>query len=99
MSNKMLPCNCPSCQRDLKVVRLSCGQCGTAVEGDFDLPVLARLDPEEQLFALNFLKSSGSLKELARQYGLSYPTVRNRLDGLIGKLAAFEAAEHERKEV
>jgi hypothetical protein len=93
MSKKMMPYACPSCQNALKAVRLTCGACGTAVEGGFDLPVLARLDAEDQLFLLSFLKSSGSLKEMARQQGVSYPTVRNRLDALIGKVAALEAGK------
>ena len=72
-------------------MRLRCGGCGTAVEGAFPLPVLARLDAEEQAFVLRFLKASGSLKEVARQYGISYPTVRNRLDGLIERVSRIEA--------
>jgi len=99
-SNKMMPYVCPSCRTGLKVVRLTCSACGTAVEGGFDLPVLARLDAEDQSFLLSFLKSSGSLKELARQHGVSYPTVRNRLDALIGKVAALETGTvHERREL
>ncbi len=45
-----------------------------------------RLEPEEQVFIKRFLLSSGSLKQLAREYDVSYPTVRLRLDRLIEKL-------------
>ena len=90
MTSKRLPTICPSCRETLNVVKLRCDACGTAVEGRFDLSVLARLDPEDQAFVLSLLKSSGSLKDLARLYGISYPTVRNRLDALIDKVKALE---------
>ena len=98
MSKKLMPCRCPSCHQALRVIKLACDNCGTAVEGQFELPVLVRLDDEDQAFVLNFLQSSGSLKELARRYGVSYPTVRNRIDALIEKLSRLEstAAEQEK---
>lgn len=96
MKRKVLPVVCPSCEGVLTIRRLECCACTTAVEGRFALPVLARLNPEEQAFITNFVKCSGSLKELARLYGVSYPTVRNRLDTVIervGVLAAEKAGE------
>lgn len=68
-----------------------CAQCGTEVSGMFDLPVLTRLSEEEQRFMLKFVKASGSLKDMAKQMGVSYPTVRNYLDDLIKKLNNMEA--------
>lgn len=68
-----------------------CDQCGTEVSGMFDLPVLTRLSEEEQRFMLKFVKASGSLKDMAKQMGVSYPTVRNYLDDLIKKLNNMEA--------
>jgi hypothetical protein len=50
------------------------------------LPVLAQLSKEDQEFALQFILFSGSLKDMANKMGVSYPTVRNRLDDLIEKL-------------
>jgi hypothetical protein len=52
----------------------------------YPLPVLARLSTEEQDFILRFVKSSGSLKDMAKQLSLSYPTVRNLLDDIIKKI-------------
>jgi len=60
------------------------------VEGSFGLPLLARLTPEDQVFALRFLQNSGNLKDMAKLYGVSYPTVRNRLDALIEQLGPLE---------
>ena len=54
--------------------------------GSFELPLLARLPEKEQQFIIDFVKSSGSLKDMAKSMGVSYPTVRNILDDLIEKL-------------
>ena len=78
------------------MAQLTCPECGTAVQGDYLLPALSRLDGEDQQFALAFILHSGSLKEMARIYGVSYPTVRNRLDDLIAGLSAIiESQEQE----
>ncbi len=90
-TERRLPSMCPSCGQLLRVERLGCQECRTVVGGDFGLPVLARLDPEEMEFVVNLVKSSGSLKDLARVYGVSYPTVRNRLDALIERVKALES--------
>ncbi len=81
---------CPSCGGPLQAQRLACPHCDIALEGQFDLGVLSRLTAAEQEFLLAFVKSSGSLKEMARRYGVSYPTVRNRLDELIERLVCLE---------
>jgi len=86
----MLPCNCPSCHALLKVKSLKCENCNTEVHGLYDLPVLTRLSVEDQDFILRFVKSSGSLKDMAKQLGLSYPTVRNLLDNIIEKISDYE---------
>lgn len=81
-----LPTICPGCSSALNVSQLSCPQCSTQVSGTFTLPPLARLTDEEQEFILQFVISGGSLKEMAAITGVSYPTVRNRLDDLIQKI-------------
>jgi hypothetical protein len=86
----MLPCYCPSCTSQLNVKSLKCTQCGTEVIGDYAFPVLLLLSPEEQDFILSFVKHSGSLKEMANQLKLSYPTVRNRLNDIIEKIESYE---------
>ena len=87
---KRLPLQCPACESPLRVGRMFCGECGTEVCGDFELPLLARLSEKEQQFILAFEKSSGSLKDMAKSMGISYPTVRNVLDDLIEKLIKME---------
>lgn len=85
-----LPCICPSCQGLLKVRSLKCEYCETEVNGLYDLPVLAQLSSDDQFFILNFVKNSGSLKDMASLLNLSYPSVRNKLDDIILKLKNHE---------
>jgi hypothetical protein len=83
---KVLPTNCPSCQNHLVVKRLRCESCETEVEGLYPPPPLASVPQEDQEFILQFIKVSGSLKDMAKLLGVSYPTVRNRLDEVIERL-------------
>lgn len=87
---RILPQTCPSCAAQLQVKTLKCEECGTQIDGEYPLPVLARLSKDDQSFVLEFVKNSGSLKEMAKTMGLSYPTVRNLLDDLIGRIASLE---------
>ena len=87
---KVLPTICPACKKSLKVKSLMCEDCQTQIEGVYELPPLARLSVEDQLFLLEFIKASGSLKEMAHLLRLSYPTVRNRLDEIIEHIKLAE---------
>lgn len=93
MQTPKLPVACPSCSGSLHVSQLSCPSCSTQVSGDYPLPVLLRIPAEEQAFILQFFISGGSLKEMASQIGISYPTVRNRLDDLIEKIKQLTPEE------
>ncbi|HKU55214.1 MAG TPA: DUF2089 domain-containing protein [Rhizomicrobium sp.] len=59
---------------------------GIAIEGQFELPQLARLSMEDQIFVAAFLKSHGSIKEMEQVFGVSYPTVKARLNRIAGQL-------------
>ena len=83
---KRFPISCPSCEHRLQVKRLFCDHCGTEVEGVYPLPTLGALSAEDQAFICEFVKASGSLKEMAALLKVSYPTVRNRLDEVISRL-------------
>jgi hypothetical protein len=87
---KKLPITCPACGSKLSIKRLSCGTCQTLIEGEFDLPPLARLGQQDQDFLTEFIKASGSLKDMASKLRLSYPTVRNMLDEIIRRLRENE---------
>ena len=88
-----IPVTCPSCSGALNVSELSCPSCSTRISGNYALPALLRLTPEEQNFVLQFFLSSGSLKEMVSQMGVSYPTMRNRLDDLIEKVKQLNTEE------
>ena len=88
-----LPKVCPSCGERRCVCGLRCTECGTRIDGLYGLPVTMQLPADDQLFILDFVKSSGSLKEMARKLGLSYPTVRNRLDDIIAQIQTIENNE------
>jgi hypothetical protein len=90
---KTLPSICPACQSQLNIKKLSCEKCDTEIEGLFELPTLARLSVDDQEFILQFIRSSGSLKEMARLEKLSYPTVRNHLDNIIEQIKPVENQE------
>jgi hypothetical protein len=87
---KKLPSICPACQSHLNIKKLSCQKCNTEIEGLFELPALVRLPVEDQEFVLQFVRCSGSLKEMARLQKLSYPTVRNQLDQIIENIKTVE---------
>jgi len=87
---KRIPQGCPSCGSRIKVKKLSCDQCGTEIDGSFDFPMLAAFDPDDQTFIINFIKTGGSLKDMASIMKLSYPTVRNMLDAIIEKVKQWE---------
>ena len=61
-----------------------------ALEGEFALPQLARLSAEDQVFVAAFLKSHGSIKEMEQVFGISYPTVKTRLNRIAAQLEFVE---------
>lgn len=83
---KKTPSICPSCDETLTISQLSCNNCDTIISGSYKLPLLLKLTLEDQEFIFQFILTSGSLKQMAVQMGISYPTVRNRLDDIIEKL-------------
>lgn len=61
-----------------------------AIEGAFNLPELARLSLEDQVFIVAFLRSHGSIKEMEQTFGVSYPTIKSRLNRISGQLEFIE---------
>ena len=81
-----LPGRCPVCGDTLEVTRLHCRQCDTALEGHFDLGRLSRLSPDQLAFVETFLRCEGTIKRVEKELGISYPTVRARLEDAIRAL-------------
>ena len=90
-SKKTFPIVCPSCGGVLSVKSLHCAECDTTISGQFAIHPILRLTAEEQQFVTAFIRCSGSLKQMAADMGLSYPTVRNILDDIISKLQKYES--------
>jgi hypothetical protein len=74
----------------LVVERVRIPEKGVAVEGEFTLPELARLTLEDQVFVVAFLRSHGSIKEMEQTFGVSYPTIKARLNRISGQLNFVE---------
>src|SRR5688572_19950393 len=77
---------CPVCEGELLISRLHCRSCGTALEGEFGVGRFGRLSREQLALLESFLRARGNLKEMERELGISYPTVRGRVDALVRAL-------------
>lgn len=77
---------CPICSGELAVTRLHCRSCGTTLEGDFNVGRFARLGRDQFSILESFLRARGNLKDMERELGISYPTVRARVDALVRAL-------------
>ena len=77
---------CPVCAGELLVTRLRCGECGTTIEGEFGVGRFARLSRDQVVVLESFLRSRGNLRDMERELGISYPTVRARVEALVRAL-------------
>jgi hypothetical protein len=80
------PQQCPVCQSKLTVQELKCDHCSTTIRGNFETTRLASLNEEQLKFVETFIKLRGNIREMERELGISYPTVRNRLEQVIEAL-------------
>ncbi|MGD0731253.1 MAG: DUF2089 domain-containing protein [Terracidiphilus sp.] len=83
-----LPAMAQGCTLVVERVRLTEKQ--ISIEGEFALPPLARLTLEDQVFTIAFLRSHGSIKEMEQTFGVSYPTIKARLNRIAGQLQFVE---------
>jgi len=77
---------CPVCAGELAVTRLHCRSCGTTLEGEFSVGRFGRLNREQLALLESFLRSRGNLRDMERELGISYPTVRSRVEALVRAL-------------
>ena len=85
--NKRLQ-NCPVCNSKLEVTRYHCPECDITIEGEFAISEFGVLTPEQQEFARTFICCQGNIKEVEKALGISYPTVKNKLNQLSEVLCA-----------
>ena len=79
---------CPVCSGELAVTRLHCRSCGTTLEGEFSVGRFGRLTKEQLVLLESFLRSRGNLRDMERELGISYPTVRSRVEALVRALGS-----------
>lgn len=77
---------CPVCDHRLEVTRLHCAECDTTLEGRFAVGRFGRLSREQLALLETFVRARGNLRDMERELGISYPTVRSRLDALVRAL-------------
>jgi hypothetical protein len=75
---------------EVEVERIRLIGSGVAIEGRFTLPPLAQLAGEDQIFVAAFVRCHGSIKQMEKYFGVSYPTIKNRLNKIGSKLAFVE---------
>ena len=92
---KKIISRCPVCNRELTVARLKCDSCDTVIENNFSLSKFDYLSDEELYFIETFIRCRGNIKEVEKALGISYPTVRSKLNGVIEKLG-YEAEPDDR---
>ncbi len=85
---------CPVCGELLAVTRLHCRNCDTTIEGQFSVGAFDRLSPEHLAFAEAFIRNEGKLNRMEKELGLSYPTLRSRLNEL-KQAMGFEVDQEE----
>jgi len=86
---------CPSCGGNLEVTELTCPSCGTVIRSRYAPCPFCRLAPDSLHFLETFVKCRGNIKEMERALGISYPTVRGRLNAVIRELGYEVEAEAE----
>ncbi len=84
---------CPTCDGELTISGLQCHSCHTRIESQYSTCPFCRLQQQSLDFIEIFVKSRGNIKEMERELGISYPTVRNRLNAVIAELGYEVRAE------
>ena len=102
-----MPGQCPVCGNEMTITRLYCPDCDVTIEGRFSIGRLGLLSPEQLEFVEVFLRCDGKIKHVEKELGISYPTVRSRLNEIIlamgyelpGSEAGEELSAEERRQV
>ena len=92
------PSTCPVCGGEYEITTLTCKKCKSELNGRFEGCEFCSLTEAEKTFLLAFIKCRGNIKEVEKELGISYPTVRNRLENLIARLG-FEAGKPDAAEL
>jgi hypothetical protein len=77
---------CPDCEKPMRLTRATCPDCQVELDGQFEVSPLGRLSEEDQIFVAAFLRHHGSIRKMEGLFKISYPTVKNRLKSVVGRL-------------
>ncbi len=94
-----VPGQCPVCGKKLIVTKLSCQQCHTRIEGEFNPCEFCHLSKDELRFLKTFIQCQGNIKEMEKELGISYPTVKGKLKHLVKTLESYEQKACNQEEV
>lgn len=87
------PTRCPVCSSDMVITKMHCPSCGTDVSGEYSPCKFCLLDEKNLNFIETFLRCRGSIKEVEKALGVSYPTVKNMMDAALSALGLNEKPE------
>ena len=83
---------CCGCDRSMVINRMYCPRCEVSLDGEFEVSSLARLSLEDQTFVAAFLRHHGNIRKMEQLFGISYPTVKNRLNAIVEQIdKSFDA--------
>ena len=85
-------------EREFNVTRVKLKNSDITIEGEFELSSLARLTYEDQVFVAAFIRHHGSIKQMEASFGVSYPTIKNRLNRISGQLQLVQVTPLSKKE-
>lgn len=92
------PKKCPVCGEELVITQMRCGNCRTSISGEFKQCRFCKLDDRHSEFLIAFLKNRGSIKDVEKELGISYPSVRALLDSLLSELGLDGSASEDPQE-
>jgi len=90
-----LPSQCPICQGEIVVTRISCRDCNTNIEGNFSSRTFSQLSPEQMDFVETFVRLEGKIKHMEKELAVSYPTIRKKLHDVIHALGYEPGGEND----
>lgn len=93
------PSNCPVCGETMEIVKLKCNKCGCELSGSFAPCRFCMLEEKHMQFVETFLRCRGSIKEMEKKLGVSYPTVKNMMDAALIALGFDEKADEEKRRI
>ncbi len=86
MKQFSIPKSCPVCGKEYFIKTLECNGCHTTLDGKFAPGVFSNLDSEQTDFVLIFMKNHGNIQKVGKELGISYPTVKSRINKILKAL-------------